>query len=153
MTTSAREPVERTVVASYGDYPQAQRAVDFLADERFPVEHVTIVGSGLKLVETVTGRLDWGRAALAGAMSGLWIGLLVGWFVAVFSDGSSWWVILLSGALWGVAAGTAFSLAMYASTRGRRDFVSHQQLRADAYDVTVASTHADTARSVLARLA
>ncbi|MGH9229547.1 MAG: general stress protein [Acidimicrobiales bacterium] len=152
MATNAREPVERTVVASYGDYREAQRAVDFLSDERFPVEHVAIVGSGLKLVETVTGRLSWGRAALSGAMSGLWIGLLVGWFVAVFSDGSSWWVILLSGALWGLAAGVAFGVAMYAATRGRRDFISHQQLRADAYEVTVDSSHADTARTVLGRL-
>ncbi|MGH9288472.1 MAG: general stress protein [Acidimicrobiales bacterium] len=152
MTTNAREPVERTVVASYSDYRQAQRAVDFLADERFPVEHVTIVGSGLKLVETVTGRLDWGRATLAGAMSGLWLGLLVGWFVAVFSDGSSWWVILLSGGLWGIAAGAAFGLAAYAVTGGRRDFVSHQALRADTYDVTVDSDHADTARTLLGRL-
>ena len=54
MATTASEPVERTVIASYGDYRQAQQAVDFLADEKFPVEHVTIVGSGLKLVETVT---------------------------------------------------------------------------------------------------
>jgi hypothetical protein len=152
MTTSASEPVERTSVASYGDYRQAQRAVDFLSDERFPVEHVTIVGSGLKLVETVTGRLSWGRAALAGAMSGLWIGLLVGWFVAIFSDGSSWWVILLSGALWGLAAGAAFGLATYAATRGRRDFISHQQLRADAYDVTVDPRHAEAARTLLGRL-
>jgi hypothetical protein len=152
MTTSAHEPAERTVVASYGDYRQAQRAVDFLADEGFPVEHVTIVGSGLKLVETVTGRLNWGRAALAGATSGLWIGLLVGWFVALFSDGSSWWVIVLSGALWGVAAGVAFSLALYAATGGRRDFISHQELRADTHDVTVDGDHADGARTVLERL-
>jgi hypothetical protein len=101
MKTSVHEPVERTVVASYGDYRQAQRAVDFLADERIPVEHVTIVGSGLELVETVTGRLSWGRAALVGVISGLWPGLLVGWFVAIFSDGGSWWVILLSGGLRG----------------------------------------------------
>jgi hypothetical protein len=152
MATTASEPVERTVIASYGDYRQAQQAVDFLADEKFPVEHVTIVGSGLKLVETVTGRLTWGRAALAGVTSGLWLGLLVGWFVAVFSEGSSTWVIVLSGALWGIAAGVALSLGLYASTRGQRDFVSHQQLRADAYDVTVDSRHADNARSVLGRL-
>ena len=152
MTSDVGQPSERTVVASYGDYRLAQQAVDFLSDERFPVERVTIVGSGLKLVETVTGRLSWGRAVLAGAMTGLWIGLLVGWFVAVFSDGSSWWVILLSGGLWGVAAGAAFALAAYATTGGRRDFVSHQQLRADVYDVMVDSGHADAARTVLARL-
>jgi hypothetical protein len=152
MASNAGEAVERTVIASYGDYRQAQRAVDFLADERFPVEHVMIVGSGLKLVETVTGRLTWGRAALAGVTSGLWLGLLVGWFVAVFSEGSSTWVIVLSGALWGIAAGVALSLAMYGVSRGQRDFVSHQQLRADAYDVTVDSRHADSARTVLGRL-
>jgi hypothetical protein len=152
MTSDVNQPKERTVVASYGDYGLAQRAVDFLSDERFPVERVAIVGSGLKLVETVTGRLSWGRAALAGAMTGLWLGLLVGWFVAVFSDGSSWWVILLWGGLWGLAAGVAFSLAAYATTGGRRDFVSHQQLRADVYDVMVDSGHADAARTVLARL-
>jgi hypothetical protein len=152
MTSNVGQPGERTVVASYDDYRSAQRAVDFLSDERFPVERVTIVGSGLKLVETVTGRLSWGRAVLAGAMTGLWLGLLVGWFVAVFSDGSSWWVILLFGGLWGLAAGVAFSLAAYATTGGRRDFVSHQQLRADVYDVMVDSGHADAARTVLARL-
>jgi hypothetical protein len=152
MTSDPGKPSERTAVASYGDYRLAQRAVDVLSDERFPVERVAIVGSGLKLVETVTGRLSWGRAALAGAMSGLWIGLLVGWFVAIFSDGSSWWVILLSGGLWGIAAGAAFGLATYAATGGKRDFVSHQELRADTYDVTVDSDHADAARTVLARL-
>jgi hypothetical protein len=41
---------------------------------------------------------------------------------------------------------------MYAMTGGRRDFVSHQQLHADVYDVTVDSGHADTARTVLGRL-
>jgi hypothetical protein len=152
MTSDPVQPSERTAVASYGDYRLAQRAVDFLSDERFPVERVTIVGSGLKLVETVTGRLSWGRAALAGAMSGLWIGLLVGWFVALFSDGSSWWVILLWGGLWGLAAGAAFAIAAYAATGGRRDFVSHQQLRADVYEVMVDSSHADAARAALARL-
>jgi Na+/proline symporter len=152
MAANMGEPVERTVVGSYGDYRQAQRAVDFLADEKFPVEHVSIIGSGLKLVETVTGRLTWGRAALAGAASGLWLGLIVGLFVAVFSEGSSDWAIILSGALWGIVVGAVFSVLMYAMTRGQRDFVSHQSLRADAYDVSVDNRHADEARTVLGRL-
>jgi hypothetical protein len=152
MDADAGERAERTVVASYGDYGQAQRAVDFLSDEQFPVEHVTIVGSGLKLVETVKGRLSWGRAALAGAMSGLWFGLLVGLFVAIFSDGTAAWAIVLWGALWGLVAGATFGLAMYAATRGQRDFVSHQSLRADRYDVAVDPRHAEAAGTLLGRL-
>jgi hypothetical protein len=146
------EPVERTVAASYSHYGQAQRAVDFLSDERFPVEDVTIVGSGLRLVETVTGRLDWGRAALNGAMSGLWFGVLAGLFIAIFSEGSDAWAILLWAALWGLAAGAVFGLAMYATTGGRRDFVSHQQLVADTYDVTVDVRRVDEARRLLSQL-
>src|SRR5690349_21089414 len=64
-------------VGTYQDYPAAQRAVDFLADNRFPVEHTAIIGTNLTLVETVLGRMTTGRAALAGAASGAWFGLFI----------------------------------------------------------------------------
>jgi hypothetical protein len=151
MTADAAR-ADRTVIASYGDYSQAQRAVDYLSDQKFPVEHITIVGTGLKLIETVTGRLTWGRAALAGATAGLWFGLLIGLFVAIFSTGTSTLALILWGALWGITAGLIFSLGMYALSGGTRDFISHQELRADSYDITVDRTHAESARSVLAGL-
>ena len=44
-------------VARFDDYQSAQRAVDRLSDDGFPVEKLDIVGSGLRLVERVTGRL------------------------------------------------------------------------------------------------
>jgi hypothetical protein len=148
MTTDAAPSADRTVVASYSDYGRAQRAVDFLSDEKFPVEHVAIIGTGLKLVETVTGRLTAGRAALAGAAAGLWFGLLIGLFVAIFSTGA----LILWGAIWGLIAGAIFGLIAYAMTGGRRDFVSSKDLRADTYDIAVNSSHAEAARSTLARL-
>ena len=43
----------RRTVASYDDYPQAERAVDYLSDHGFPVEHVAIVGHGLRYVVVV----------------------------------------------------------------------------------------------------
>lgn len=52
-------------VASYASYEEAQRAVDRLSDRGFPVENADIVGSDLRLVEHITGRLTTGRAALA----------------------------------------------------------------------------------------
>ena len=57
------------VVGTYDTYVEAQRAVDFLSDEQFPVQHVSIVGSDLKMVENVLGRLTRGRAALAALLS------------------------------------------------------------------------------------
>jgi hypothetical protein len=49
-------------VASYSSYEEAQTAVDRLSDDGFPVENLDIVGSGLRLVERVTGRLTTSRA-------------------------------------------------------------------------------------------
>src|ERR687884_697915 len=94
-------------VASYDDYESAQRAVDRLSDDGFPVEHLDIVGSDLRLVERVTGRLTKGRAAAAGAASGAWTGLLVGLLLGLFVNSISWLGVVLTaialGAVWGAA--------------------------------------------------
>ena len=44
-------------IGSYPTYAEAQRAVDYLSDQQFPVQQVTIVGVDLMQVERVTGRL------------------------------------------------------------------------------------------------
>ncbi|WP_344749993.1 general stress protein [Streptosporangium vulgare] len=72
--------VDRRVLAGYDNYLAAQRTVDALSDAGFPVENVAIVGSDLKLEETVTGRMTNGRAALTGAGSGAAFGAVVGMF-------------------------------------------------------------------------
>jgi hypothetical protein len=46
-------------IGSYPTYAEAQRAVDYLSDQQFPVQQVTIVGVDLMQVERVTGRLTW----------------------------------------------------------------------------------------------
>jgi hypothetical protein len=79
----ARHP--RRVVASYESYPEAQRAVDYLSDRRFPVERVAIVAEDLRFVEQVTGRMGYGQAALQGAGLGALIGLIFGFFLGLFS--------------------------------------------------------------------
>ena len=54
----------------YDEYAAAQKAVDYLSDERVPVENMLIVGTELRQVERVTGRLTWGRVMIGGAGSG-----------------------------------------------------------------------------------
>src|ERR687884_1560741 len=79
-----REP-RRVVIASYDSYPEAQRAVDYLSDERFPVERVSIVAEDLRFVEQVTGRRGYGQALLEGAGSGAVVGALFSFFLGLFS--------------------------------------------------------------------
>src|SRR3954453_8517280 len=70
----------------YDEYAAAQKAVDFLSDHQFPVENCLIVGTELKQLERVTGRLTTGRVALGGLLSGVWLGLFVGLILSLFGD-------------------------------------------------------------------
>lgn len=140
-------------VGSFATYEEAQRAVDYLADQRFPVEHVTIVGSDLQMVERVTGRLSWGRAAAAGAGSGAWFGLFVGLLLSLFAaDSINLLVLMLSGVGYGAVFGLIFGLIGYALTGGRRDFTSRSQIVAGRYDILCQHQHAEEARNLLAKL-
>lgn len=135
----------------YDDYADAQRAVDHLADKGFPVENCMIVGTDLKQVERVTGRLTTGRVALGGVLSGLWLGLFVGLIFALFGNEDTL-PIVLSTALFGALFGLIWSLVGYAATRGRRDFTSVQQVVATRYEVLVEHKFAAQGRELLGAL-
>jgi hypothetical protein len=137
-------------VASYDDYAGAQRTVDRLSDDGFPVEHLDIVGSDLRLVERVTGRLTKGRAAAAGAASGAWFGLLIGLLLGIFTSGP-WFGLLIVGAAFGAAWGATFGFLGHAATRGTRDFASARTLAAMRYDIVARDGQADAARTALQR--
>lgn len=135
-------------VGSYSDYAQAQAAVDRLSDDGFPVEHLDIIGSDLRLVERVTGRLTKARAASAGAASGVWFGLFMGLLLGIFTNGA-WLGLLAVGALIGAAWGGLFGFLGHAATRGTRDFASARTLAAMRYDLVARNGHADAARRAL----
>jgi hypothetical protein len=139
-------------IGSYDTYEEAQRAVDHLADSKFPVQDVTIVGIEPMVVERVAARLTWGRVLGAGAASGAWLGLFVGLLLSLFTPGAGLAPILI-GLTSGVAFGLASSAMRYGATRGKRDFVSHSQLVARRYDVLTKPRHAEQGRDLLAKLA
>ena len=158
MSTPAAVPTGRPLrlefpqsLAVYDDYAAAQRTVDHLADEKFPVEQCMIVGTDLKRVEKITGRLTGGRVALGGALSGAWLGLFVGILFTLFTEGGLL-STLVSTVLFGVVFGVAWALAGYAATRGRRDFSSVTQVVATRYEVLVEHKVAADARELLAGL-
>ena len=149
-TPRGPDVTKRPVLASYDDYLAAQKAVDTLSDKGFPVQNVAIVGVDLRIVESVMGRLSWGRSALSGLFTGAWFGLLIGVFVGLFSSTTGSTVPLaLLGLVYGAAFGIVFGLISYAFTRGRRDFVSRQQLQATRYDVLCEQDVIGRARQIL----
>lgn len=135
----------------YDEYAEAQRTVDYLSDQGFPVENCMIVGTDLKQVERVTGRLTTGRVALGGALSGLWLGLFVGLIFSLFGTGAVW-SIVGSTAVFGVLFGIIWALVGYAATKGRRDFTSVQQVVATKYEVLVEHKHLSEGRALLENL-
>jgi hypothetical protein len=140
-------------VGSYGTYTEAQRAVDFLSDSKFPVEQTAIIGSDLRMVEVVTGRLTWGRALLGGALTGAWFGLLIGLLLSVFADsGTNAFGLILGGLLYGAVFGLVFGLVSYLFSGGRRDFTSRSRIEAARYDITCTPEHAQEAQNLLIKL-
>ncbi|WP_254703264.1 general stress protein [Pseudarthrobacter sp. C4D7] len=138
-------------VGSYNSYLDAQKAVDYLADQQFPVQMVSIVGNELKMVERVTGRLSYPRVALSGALSGMWFGLFVGVMLSFFAPSPGYFSIMTS-VLMGAAFFMLFGIVTYAMQRGKRDFTSTSQVVATTYDVIVAPEAAHEARRLLQQL-
>jgi hypothetical protein len=143
----------RRTVATFRTYREAERAVDFLSDRGFPVQRVAIIGSDLRLVEQVTGRMTYGQAALRGAASGALVGVLVGWLFGLFN-----WVdpliasltLAVYGLIFGAIVGALLGLLLYAMTGGRRDFASVSGMQANRYDLMVDEEVADEAAGLLA---
>jgi hypothetical protein len=140
-------------IGTYDTYLQAQRAVDYLSDEKFPVEHTTIVGNNLRQVEKITGRLTWARALTAGLASGAWFGLFVGVLLGLFTTDGGWLAALVTGVVLGAVFGMAFGAIGYAQLGGRRDFTSRTAVVATTYDVLCDFKYAEEARNHLAKLA
>lgn len=135
-------------LATYDDYAQAQKTVDYLSDHEFPVQNCLIVGTDLKQLERITGRLTTGRVALAGAASGVWLGVFVGVILSLFGDDNAW-AVIGSTALMGAVFGLIWGLLGYALTRGQRDFSSISRVVATRYEVLVEHKHAESARTLL----
>ena len=138
-------------LAVYDEYAAAQRAVDFLSDKEFPVQNCMIVGTDLKQVERVTGRLTNGKVATGGVLSGLWVGLFVGLVVSLFGQNNAL-ATILSTMLFGAVFGLVWAFAGYAATRGQRDFTSISQVVATRYEVLVEHKFAQQGRDLLAQL-
>lgn len=135
----------------YDQYADAQKAVDHLSDNEFPVQNCLIVGTDLKQVERVLGRLTNGKVAVSGLMSGAWMGLFVGGALSLFGDGNAWATIATT-VLFGAFFGLVWAMANYRATGGQRDFTSISQVVATRYEVLVEHKYAEQGRQLLATM-
>jgi hypothetical protein len=147
----SNEPA-RQVIATFDNYADAERAVDYLSDQRFEVNRLAIVGRDLEYVEQILGRLNYGGAALRGAGSGAMVGALIGWIFGLFN-----WIQPLTSALllagygliFGAIFGALMGLLIHALQGGRRDFRSVSGQVPRYYDVVADVEVADRALQLL----
>ena len=136
----------------HDSYEDAQKAVDYLSDHDFPVQDVLIVGTDLKQLDRVTGRLTRGRVIGAGALSGMWLGLFVGTIFALFDPSGFNLVAVLSTVAFGAVFGAVWAMVGYRLTSGQRDFTSVSQVVAAKYEVLCEHKHVQRGRELLAQM-
>jgi hypothetical protein len=147
MNLAMTDRTPRRTIAITNNYAAAEAIVNRLADDGFPVQHVSIVGRDLQYVERVVGRLTGWKAALGGAVSGLMMGLLFGFLFGIWlaHDGTSLLAILVYWAGFGALVGAAISLVGYAMSGGRRNFATVADVQAQRFAVLVDDSFADDA--------
>jgi hypothetical protein len=100
----------------------------------------------------VTGKLTYGRAALAGALSGAWFGLFFGIILILFTGGATLALgLVAAAALIGAGFGMLLGLVGYAINRRRRDFTSTHQVLASNYQIIIDPSLTAKAQSVLSQ--
>lgn len=152
---SRRAPLQSSVprgdvLASFESYTDAQDAINKLAKAEFDVKGIAIVGRNLTTVEMVTARLSYGRAALAGASTGAWLGLFFGLISTIIAPITTQQVaIFFSAIVAGAGIGMIFGVVNYSIMRKRRDYAATSQLLAERYDVIISPNLTAKAHSIL----
>jgi hypothetical protein len=139
------------VLGTYDTYLEAQGVVDRLAKAEFQVTKLSIVGNDLKTVERVTGKSSYGRAALGGSLSGVWLGLFFGLLLTLFSPNPGGFALVGAAVLIGAGFGMIFGLVSYAISRRQRDFTSTHQVLASNYQIIIDPDLTAKAQDVLMR--
>jgi hypothetical protein len=125
---------------------------DVLSGLEFPIGRTTIVGTDLRLVERVEGRMSTARAAGYGTVSGAWLGALVASFAAIFTAHSPGAVLsmLFGGIMLGALFGAVFGGVAYRFAGPRGGITGNVTLVASRYELRTDPSLADELRGLLA---
>jgi hypothetical protein len=139
-------------VGVFGTYDEAQQVVDFLADARFPVENLCIVGTELRSIERVLGRRSWGTVIGQGVQSGLSTGVMITLLMWVLQPTVNFVLLVASALAIGIFVGIVFAAIGYWMSQGKRDFRSVSQTMATKYEVLAEHKVAGQARELIATM-
>ena len=130
-----------TPVAEFNIYTDAVSYVERLIRGDFPATAIAIVGSDLSTVERVKAKISYGKIALNGAMTGLWLGLFMFLiFGTTDNAGTSTPVFTLSTALLvGAGFGMLWQVIRFSLSKGKRGFSSGSLVVAKKYEVVIPS--------------
>jgi hypothetical protein len=155
-----QHPISIPTGHSLGEFSSYKEATDFvnrLIEGEFAAAKISIIGSDLKLVERVRGRLGYGRVALGGALTGIWIGLLLailfGAGIEVTADNQINYVPerFIAALVIGIGVGMLINILRFSFSKNKRNFVSAPVSVAQSYQVVVPNEAADAAREALAK--
>jgi hypothetical protein len=141
---------EGEVVGQFKNYGEAVKVVEKLVENGFPARLISIIGSDLKTVERLKGKLGFGRVALSGAVTGSWIGLFFGLVFGATSTTEQVVITNLSaGIVIGAGVGMLLNVIRFSLTRNKRSFISSQAVVAKKYDVIVPAGQLSDAKKAI----
>ena len=140
------------MIGKFTEYADAVSFVDTLINHGFPAGAIAIVGKDLRSVERVRGKMTYGRIALGGAVTGSWLGLLVGLFFGGSTDatGTPAMGSTFSAVLIGAGIGMLVNILRFSVARNKRAFVSQSSVVAGKYEVQVPGNLSDQAEKAIA---
>ena len=125
------------VVGEFKNYLDAVALVDRMVAGGFAANLVAIVGSDLKTVERVRGRITYGRMALNGALNGAWLGLFVGLIFASATSAAAFNNDVIAAAVLGAGLGMIWGVVRMSMRGSARQFISGSMIIAASYQVVV----------------
>lgn len=135
-------------LAQFKDYREAVSYVERLIENDFPAQLVSIVGTDLRTVEVIRGKLGYGRVALSGALTGSWIGMFFGLVFGTTGEINEELLVtnLFSGIVIGAGLGMLLNVIRFALTKQKRSFISGQSVVAKKYEVVVPKDRVEAAK-------
>ena len=143
------------VIIDFAQYADAVAYVEKIVANGFPAGLIAIVGSDLRSVERVRGKMSYARVAFSGAITGAWIGLIYAFLfgpaidtanIASGSNGSLGSAIVI-----GAGVGMLFNVVRFSLSRNKRGFVSQSTFVASKYQVQVPSNMVSQATEAAAK--
>lgn len=142
-------------LGEFSSYKEASDLVDRLIAGELTPTKISIIGKDPVIVERVRARLGYGRVALSGAVTGLWMGVLIallaGSGVQTSPEGQVEFIPQDFGAVVLVAAGIGMfvNIIRFSLSKTKRGFLSSQMPIASRYQVVVPDADAQQALKIL----